>query len=414
MMKPIRPLTLFLALTLALLPPASLAESNASPAPSASPQATAAVSLTAAVPPTAAPAPQIVDAGLSLGIHAVRYPQLSGLDDPAIEAAINARILSEGQIDTLLARLAAVLSLETPLQVTWQGQLTNGLFSCAMSALGPVYDGRVTQVWSAVNVDTATGEAITFADLFTDEAAAREAIEALLLDEIAPSLSAHLENSDLTPLPEVFSLSPTGLTLHYPIQSLSTLSGRAGTITIRWHELRDFLHLGEGTVLRRLGAEGSVTLTPESGQRIRDFAAQGMLPGIPATLGDQVTALLDTYRELFDPDLMEGGRLITLEDGAFRDVFIITDTLSASLDKSVCQGIRADNLCFEGLCTGQTTQEAWRAVLGQPDSTVTLDATRAESYRLVPGQSDYYVCGTYRLRLHADENGVLQTIILTQ
>lgn len=355
-----------------------------------------------------------MDAGLSLGIHAVRYPQLSGLDDPAIEAAINARILSAGQIDTLLARLAAVLSLETPLQVTWQGQLTNGVFSCAMSALGPVYDGRVTQVWSAVNVDTATGEPITFADLFTDEAAAREAIEALLLEEIAPSLSAHLENSELTPLPEVFSLSPTGLTLHYSIQSLSTLSGRAGTVTIRWHELRDFLLLGEGTVLRRLGAEDSVTLAKESAQRIRDFAAKGQLPGIPATLGDQVTALLDTYRELFDPDLMEGGRLITLEDGAFRDVYIITDTLSPSLDNSVCQGIRADNLCFEGLCTGQTTQEAWRAVLGEPDSTVTLDASRAESYRLVPGQSDYYLCGNYRLRLHADENGVLQTIILTQ
>ncbi len=408
MMKPFRPLSLILALTLALLPAASLAESNTSPSPSASPQATAAVS------PTAAPAPQIVDAGLSLGIHAVRYPQLSGLDDPAIEAVINARILSEGQIDTLLARLAAVLSLETPLQVTWQGQLTNGLFSCAMSALGPVYDGRVTQVWSAVNVDTATGEDVTFADLFTDEAAAREAIEALLLEEIAPSLSAHLENSDLTPLPEVFSLSPTGLTLHYPIRSLSTLSGRAGTVTIRWHELRDFLHLGEGTVLRRLGAENSVTLSPQSGQRIRDLAAQGMMPGIPATLGDSVTELLDTYRELFDPDLMEGGRLITLEDGAFRDVYIITDTLSPSLDKSVCQGIRADNLCFEGLCTGQTTREAWRAVLGQPDSTVTLDASRAESYRLLPGQSDYYLCGNYRLRLHADENGVLQTIILTQ
>jgi len=408
MMKPIRPLTLFLALTLALLPAASLAEDSAAPAPSASPQATAAAS------PTAAPAPQIVDAGLSLGIHAVRYPQLSGLDDPAMEAAINARILSAGQIDTLLARLAAVLSLETPLQVTWQGQLTNGVFSCAMSALGPVYDGRVTQVWSAVNVDTATGEPITFADLFTDEPAAREAIEALLEEKIAPSLSAHLENSALTPLPEVFSLSPTDLTLHYPIQSLSTLSGRAGTVTIRWHELRDLLRLGEGTVLHRLGAEDSVTLTPQSAQRIRDFAALGKLPGIPATLGDQVTALLDTYRELFDPDLMEGGRLITLEDGAFRDVYIITDTLSPSLDKSVCQGIRADNLCFEGLCTGQTTQEAWRAVLGQPDSTVTLDASRAESYRLLPGQSDYYLCGTYRLRLHADENGVLQTIILTQ
>lgn len=361
-----------------------------------------------------AEAPQVVDAGLTLGIHSVRYPQLSGLADAAIEADLNARILSAGGIENRLNRLAAVMSMETPFEVSWRGTLENGVFSCAISALGPVFDGRSTQVWSCVSVDTLTGADVSFSDLFTDETAAREAMERILTEDVAPGLSAHLENGMVTPIPDSFSLSAQGITLYYPIEQLSTLSGRAGAVTILWHELRDCLLLGEDTILRRIGAEDSVTLCGDSAGLIRAAAAQGSLPGIPATIGDSVPALIQTYRKLFDPDLFEGGRLITLEDGAFRQVSIITDALSGALDNSEVQGIRADNLCFFGLCTGQTTPEAWRAVLGPPDATLALSDAQAEAYRLEAGVSDYYLCGEYRLRLHAGPSGSLETVILTR
>ena len=48
------------------------------------------------------------------------------------------------------------------------------------------------------------------------------------------------------------------------------------------------------------------------------------------------------------------------------------------------------------------------------DTTLTVDEARAESWRIVPGISDYYTFGDYRLRLHADENGILRSVFLTR
>ena len=65
-----------------------------------------------------------------------------------------------------------------------------------------------------------------------------------------------------------------------------------------------------------------------------------------------------------------------------------------------------------GLIPKQTTQSEWQALLGTPDASMVLDAQTAEVYRLSAGISDSYSCGAYTLTLHADENGVLEAIIL--
>lgn len=106
--------------------------------------------------------------------------------------------------------------------------------------------------------------------------------------------------------------------------------------------------------------------------------------------------------------------MIALEDGAFRGVYILTDALTEEFGQSVVQGIRADRLNFHGLCTGDTTIDIWREMLGEPDTTLTVDDERAESWRIVPGTSDYYTYGNCRLRLHADEEGVLRSVFLTK
>ena len=365
------------------------------------------------LPPSLAesPAPVINDMGLELLGSSVRYPQLTGLDS-AVQSAVNAAIMEKGCINERLSRMAALLSSPVKLNVSYTCILKGDVFSCAILAEGAVETSRSTQVWSTVNYDLRTGEEITFADLFVDADAATAFIEGYLDEQVAPELSAHLPAGSLTPLPADFTLSPTGLTLHYDIDAFRTLSNKAGTVTILWTELREHLKLG-GTVnaLAFLGVSEHLSL--RTGEEIAEGLSGGAFDGVPATLGQSVQELIDRYALLTDPDIYEGGRMIALEDGAFRGVYILTDALTEEFDQSVVQGIRADRLNFLGLCTGYTTIDMWRAALGQPETTLTVDENRAESWRIVPGTSDYYTYGDHRLRLHADESGILRSVFLT-
>ena len=140
--------------------------------------------------------------------------------------------------------------------------------------------------------------------------------------------------------------------------------------------------------------------------------------GLQREAENAMQELINRYALLTDPDIYEGGRMISLEDGAFRGTWILTDALTEEFDHSIVQGIRSDNISLHGLCTGETTIDMWRELLGfdlgDPDTTLTVDEERAESWRIVPGTSDYYTFGDYRLRLHADENGVLCSVFLTR
>lgn len=358
-----------------------------------------------------APSPTVNDMGLELMGSAVHYPQLTGLD-PAVQTAVNAAIMEKGHINDRLSRMAALLNAPVKLNVTYSYLLEGDVFSCAILADGAVETSRATQVWSAVNFDLHTGQEITFADLFTDADAAAAFIETYLSEQVVPELSAHLPAGTLTPIPETFTISPTGLTLYYDIDSFRTLSDRAGTVTILWSELREHLRLGQADVLMAIGAADHIALGIEDDIMIADMLQDGGFIGIPAAIGQPMQELVDRYALLTDPDIYEGGRMIALEDGAFRQVWILTDALTEEFDQSVVQGIRADRLNFYGLCTGVTTVDGWRAALGDPDNTLTVDEARAESWRIVPGTSDYYTFGDYRLRLHADESGVLRSVFL--
>ena len=103
-----------------------------------------------------------------------------------------------------------------------------------------------------------------------------------------------------------------------------------------------------------------------------------------------------------------------MEDGAFRGTYLLTDALTDGWENSVVQGIRADRANFYGLCIGSTTQAEWRAVLGEPDASVALNEDDAYAYNLETGTSDYYNDGGHQLRLHADTEGVLRNIFITQ
>lgn len=358
--------------------------------------------------------PAVNDMGLDLMGSAVHYPQLTGLPDPAVQAAVNAAIMEAGKINDRLNRMASLLSAPVKLNVSYTYTLAGDVFSCAMLADGAVENSRATQVWSAVNVNLRTGEDITFADLFQDASAAAAFIEAYLDEQVAPELSAHLAAGSLTPIPDIFTISPTGLTLYYDIGGFRTLSDKAGTVTLLWSELREHLRLESDDVLSVLGVQSRVALGADTVGSLSEALQSGGFEGIPATIGQPMQELIDRHALLTDPDIYEGGRMIALDDGAFRQVWILTDALTEAFDQSVVQGIRADRLNFFGLCTGDTTIGEWRDCLGAPETTLNVDEARAEGWRIVPGTSDYYTFGDYRLRLHADEEGVLRSVFLTR
>lgn len=357
--------------------------------------------------------PRVTDVALELLGSNIHYPQLTGLADEKLQAAINDAIMQQGMIGERINRATRLMTGKVKLQVTYSHTLAGHVFSCAILADGAVTNTRPTQEWRTVNLDLTTGESIPFSALFTDEEAARAQIAFLLEEKVAQDLSSYLPAGDLLPLPECFALSPQGLTLYYPYHQFRTLSGKAGTVTFLWTELRDLLDLSEGSPLHALGVPDTITLDEsDSREEIAAMLNQGGFPGIPATLGQNVRELTDRYAQLNDNELCEGGRMFYLEDGAFRQVYIITDALTDGWDESVVSTLRADRLNLDGLCTGHTTMDAWRSVLGEPDATAVTNDASAESWRIVPGVSDYYNLGSCRLRLHADKDGVLRTVFL--
>ncbi len=347
------------------------------------------------------------DMAMDMMGSSIHYPQLTGLDDPQAQASVNAAIMEAGQINARIARIAALQNAPVKLNVRYAYTLAGDLFSCAILADGAVENSRATQVWASVNLDLRTGEALPLDGLFTDAEAARAFLEAYLDEQVVPDLSAHLDAGTLTPIPETWTVSPTGLTLYYDIGAFRTLSDRAGTVTILWSEFPADLPALDL-------ARTHLTFPADAKADVAAALETGSFPGMPASLGQPMQELIDTYALLNDPDIYEGGRMIALEDGAFRQAWLLTDALTEDFDQSVVQGVRADRLNFLGLCTGVTTLDGWRAALGEPDTTLAVDDISAEGWRLVPGTSDYYTLGGYRLRLHADENGVLRSVFLTK
>ena len=221
-----------------------------------------------ALPALAENGAEVEDRGLDLTeTVSVRYPAVTGMANEQLQDAVNAKIQAACGIEDYLARAAQLIS-EGSLRTEWRGGiLGEDVFSCAVSAQGTLKTRRDTHVWTACTLDLRDGHEIGWAELFTDEAVARDMIGIWLESEIAPGMSAHLQNSELTPLPELFYLEMSGLRLLYPVDQLSTLSDRAGDIRVGWHVLRDVLDLTPGGVADRMGIAEMITLSADSAEK---------------------------------------------------------------------------------------------------------------------------------------------------
>ena len=371
--------------------------------------------LSLAAGPALADDVSLTEMSLALGNSVVRYPAADGIADETLREAVDEMMKAGLDTDTYLGRMMTLISEETlRIETAWEGAVLGDVISCVVSAEGALADSRSTHRWTWTNIDLRDGHEITLDELFADGETARAALEEYLDFEVAPELSAHLANSELTPLPDGFRLERTGLTLLYPVNRLSTLRDRAGAVKIGWNEIREYLDNGEDGIPARIGAAEMMTLDDESAERIREMAESGRLPDIPVKIGDGLKALTDHYQMLTDPDVYEGGRLFALEGACFRNVFLMTDFLSEKWDDSIVQGIRMDRGCAWGLCIGETAREDWRAALGEPDAESGLDADKAEANRMEPGACDYYNFGNYQLHMYCNGDGILSSIVLTE
>ena len=361
--------------------------------------------------------------GVTLGEARVSYPVLKA--DAPVEAdvreAVNSRILEDGHVTEYVTRVSQLIS-GGEMEASWRGTALGMVFSFEMLAEGAVDTQRPTSVWKAGNIDLRDGSEVLWEDLFQDQEGARGAMEAYLEEEVAPELSAHLQSSQLTPIPELFRVHERGLILFYPIDQLSTLSDRAGAVLVPWDKVEPFLNLASGSPLEAMGLKARLPWKENASEESFDAlkapivsaVSAGEIPGIPVKLGDSLQALTDSWHLLIDPDVYALGRFFSLEGAEFRGVFLMTDYLSESWDNSLVDGIRVDTGSLYGLTIGKTRQEIWRQILGQPDYTVEMDETQAEAYRTVPGIRDYYVFGEHRLQLHADGDGLLRSLILSE
>ena len=355
----------------------------------------------------------VEEKALELAGSSLRFPAVSGMADGDLQEAVNVRIREDLGVEGYLQRMNAVISDETrSITVNWEGGIAGDVFSALLDAESAVANLPGSYAWTCSSVDLRDGHEIAFGELFTDEAAAREALESYLEETAAPELSPHLGNSELTPLPEMFMIGPTGLTLLYDAKQLNTLTDRAGAVKIAWNEIREQLDWSEDGIPARIGAAEMVNLTEDSVPKLREMTESGQFPDIPVKVGDRVKEWTDRLHLLTDPEEYSGGRMFAPEGAAFRNVYLLSDAVNSSWDESLVQGIRMDRGCVWGLCVGETKAEDWHALMGEPDYTVTLDDEAAEYARTVPGTCDYYLFGDCRLQLQADTDGVLAGITL--
>jgi len=355
--------------------------------------------------------------GLTLGESSVAYPAIrEGCLTEVLREKVNERILEDGNIREYVTRVSQLIS-GGRMNVAWRGTVLGPVFSFEITAEGAVTTPRPDHVRTGGNIDLRDGHEIAPEEILKDPDAAMEMMESYLEEEIAPELSAHLQNSQVTPLPERFRMTERGLIWMYSRDQLSTLSDRAGDLLVPWEAIQDQLDLSEGGILsemgiaRRFAADG---LPDGASERIREMTDSGRIPGVPAALGGSMQELTDAWGMLTDPDVYVHGRMFALEGADFQGVFLQTDFLSESWEQSAVDGIRIDLGGAEGLAVGQTRREAWIQALGEPEHSIEMDEETAEAYRTVPGTRDYYAFGKHRLQLQADQEGVLRSIVLSE
>lgn len=359
----------------------------------------------------------------------VSYPSLNGSENPEAQALaekINGYMLETSQIPAYIQLLSTLsaggtgLKMDYATSVPYVWDETGENLKCApsvslvFSAKGKMLAGRPSQVYYPMTLNMKTGETVAFEDLFTDPEGAKAFIEAYLEEEVEPTLSTYLENSQLFPVPfDRFFLDGSGnLILYYENSQLSFLSGDSGAVAFRYSELWDWLDTSWS------GIPMSVLDTPEEylgGMTMKeqmDEFCMGVYPlwgfNMEGELGMSVEALTDLYPQAADSEFYPSGACFEVETAALRGTLILTDE-----NEETVTGILSHRVDYFGIFTGKTTLSEAEAMIGQePAMRLDLDEAAAEIYRVCPGTAVIYKLNRDVLTLYADENGIVQYIKL--
>ena len=344
----------------------------------------------------------IQEVAAQLGENSVRYPQLNGMADEALQQKINDDIVLSSGVSNHMITLLTLTGQQT-LKVDYDAWLNDEIFSVVISAKGKLPQKRDGHSYTALTYDLATGERVTLDALFADVDAAVAWMEEMALTTLSEELNGYLEYSDITPLPgESFTLNEDGITFWYPAEQFSLASGYSGACQFWYAELADYW-------LEQPADEAD---DAERKAMIEKLAAEGRLPHVPVKLGDNMQEIADEYRLLRTPDEFPGGRYFIMEDPAFRSILLISDSIQWDYADSVLEGIqlRRGELC--GLVIGQTARDGWQQLLGEPASVIVMTENMAYDYGLYEGVCDVYRFGENELRLYADAENTLRTIQL--
>lgn len=347
----------------------------------------------------------------------ISYPQVKNHPDPAVQDLINRTVMQQGRIAEHAATLSTLAGGATGLTVTSQAHLTQ--VAGVPSALTVVVDARGRMpggrpgVWTEpMMFRLSDGEIIAGASIFLNRDQAQEAIDAYILDHIVPELSVYLDPFLLTPAPiDRLTADVNGITLYYPSEDFATLSGRSVAICLTYFEVPDIWDFSPEGTLALLGATPDAwAIQPNSAQAIAAAVQKGMVPGIPAVLGDRVTDLIEQFGESLDPEYFPLGEKHQLEAAPFRKAWVISDEAG---EDSVVTGIVSLRNSFFGLIPGRTQRSEGEELLGAPASSVPLDAGTAEAYGLPEGQLLTYQYGENSLLLAYGQDDLLTAVWLS-
>lgn len=364
---------------------------------------------------TAGEGPVSSAAVIEIGENAVRYPQLSGHPDEAVQTAINSDIVISGSISSHIVTLGTLNGSPWGLQVTYKDYIGDGFYSVLISADGKQPNGREGHSVVGLTYDLSTGKKLELSQLFTDPDVAVAYMEDLADASIGAEMTEYMEYAEVRPLPaQSFYLDDTGITFCYPSDQLRYLSGNAVSCHFFFDELRPLLLSGEESLPFRMGLTDAAPTEEESRKAITAATESGTLPGLPITLEEPMQQIVDAGKLLREPDTFPGGRYFLLEAPEYRSIYLISDDMQQDYDHSHLMGIQMRRGGIGGLVIGQASREQWLRILGEPDETVEFTENMAFDYQLPVGLSDHYSFGDHVIRFHSDENGILFAIQLNQ
>ena len=356
--------------------------------------------------------PTITEVRTRIGENQVAYPQLQGLEDAAIQQAVNDNLIERAEILSHLVTLSTLREGGWGLVVDYEAFLREDLFSVVISARGAMPGGREGHRYTAFCYDLQTGFPIRLEQLIPEAETAVAWMEERAEETLSDEFSGYMSYSDIVPLPVAnFALDENGITFYYQPEQFSLISGYSGACQFYYEELAEFWDY-DG-FFSRMGLKENVFSPEEARERIVETLKEGRLPYVPVKIGDSVAAAMEKYRLLREPDQYPGGKYLQMEAPLFRQVLLLTEP-SADLENAVVMGIQSRRGWLFGIEAGKTTRVEWQAILGQPESTSVFSASLAYDYGIPAGESDIYTFGSHQLRLHGNESGVLHSIRLVK